>query len=712
MVRTLMLPKLAQRARKIDWYQLLKFRTIAGRIVASSSLLLAAALTLLAIVLIQGYRADRQILDVRAGLSLLEQQESLAITSSRFRDLSMSLAGTSEDETRHTLLLAELQSASDALLKSGDVHFRILASPTEMNRWQTLVQEMPIILRYLQQPVAPNEALRASLRENTVRAFNNELVSSISIVRGREIARRHAVARRLQDVILTTRNIVFFLNLIIALAVPFVLLDLYRNLYKPAHALRIAATKISRGKLGFTGIDTKFVELADVNSALLALQETVLHERNASNIDALTGQSNRDALFSFFEAAALSDRASLALIDIDRFKRVNDEFGHAAGDELIKDVCKRLQVILPNGSHVARLGGDELCAYIVLPKSESQQTVAERIVREMRVPFDLGSAIITASVSVGFTDISGRAGTKALNEILHEADLALYVAKNSGRDKAAQYEPSMGLENAVRRSLESELLRAVESDELTLAYQPICSLNDDTQEVEALVRWKHKEHGQVSPMLIIDVAEQSGQMIRLGDWIIEQALNDLSRWPNLRISINLSIRQLQSENFTTRVLELCRNRKIAPARIMFEVTETIALEQNDRALLTLGLLKGLGFKIALDDFGAGYSSLWLLKSFDFDRLKLDRSLISDLASNETSRAVFETAVMLGRRLGLQVVAEGVTDEQEMDLLTRAGCTHLQGYYLSTPLERQNVAAYFEIRQMGLETQAAIARAVA
>lgn len=707
-----MLSKTARRLRKINWHELLKFRTIAGRIVASSGLLLAIALTLLAIVSFQGYRADREILTVRADLNILEKQESLTAASARFRDLSMSLAESFEDDTRRALLAVELQGAADALLKSGNVHFKILASPQEISRWQTLAQQIPIATRYLQNPALPAETTQAALRQTIIRTLNDELASTISIMRGREVARRKAVAERMKAVILTTGSMVFFLNLGIALAVPFVLFDLYRNLYKPTHELRVAATKISRGELGFHGIDTKFSELADINSALLALQETVRHERNASNIDALTGQRNRSSLFSFFEAAAMSDRASLALIDIDRFKRVNDEFGHAAGDELIKDVCKRLQAILPHGSHVARLGGDELCAYIVLSKSESQQAIAERIVREMRVPFDLGTAIITASVSVGFTDISGRKGTKALNEILHEADLALYVAKNSGRDKAAQYEPSMGLDNAVRRSLEGELLRAVESDELKLAYQPICSLNDDTQEVEALVRWKHKDHGQISPMLIIDVAEQSGQMIRLGDWIIEQALNDLSCWPKLRMSINLSVRQLQAENFTTRVLELCRQRKIAPARIMFEVTETIALEQNDRALLTLGLLRGLGFKIALDDFGAGYSSLWLLKSFDFDRLKLDRSLISDLASNETSRAVFETAVMLGRRLGLQVVAEGVTDANEMDLLTRAGCTHLQGYYFSTPLERKNVAAYFEIRQMGLETTAAITRAVA
>lgn len=358
----------------------------------------------------------------------------------------------------------------------------------------------------------------------------------------------------------------------------------------------------------------------------------------------------------------------------------------------MKLVGQRMCGVLGSEALIARIGGDEFAILAYGSREARAEDVSNALVEAVREPFDIDSFAIAVTVSLGYIEVPD--DTFAIERLLNRADLALYASKRGGRNMSTGYSETLSEEQNLDRTLEHDLARALGSGELRMVYQPIYLSESEAREIEALVRREHPELGAISPARFIPAAERSGAMPRLGAWIIERSLSDLSRWPGLSMSINLSPLQLQQEGFIAFMLEACRRNDIRPRRVILEVTETVSIERNTRALLTLELLRNAGFRIALDDFGTGYSSLCMMKTFRFDRLKLDRSLVTDIGKDDTSRAVFDAAVQLARQIGAEVVAEGVSEEALVETARLAGCTHLQGFHLSLPVEAQAINDIF------------------
>ena len=485
-------------------------------------------------------------------------------------------------------------------------------------------------------------------------------------------------------------------GLVTVMVVSLVLWDLMRNILPAVRRMHGSLQRLADGDLDLQ-IDTfSLKELQALSGPLETFRQNAKAVKNLAFTDAATGLPNRRA---FLEeagklfAAEPSGRFACMLVDVDRFKHINDDYGHAAGDDLVRLIGERMKSFLGDRSLVARVGGDEFALCVSLSGQQTAISVASALVGSMRQPFSLGEYSIATTISLGMLEVSA-ADDPEIGAVLKNADMALYASKKNGRNCATAFSARMAEERSVDRALEKDLESAFDDRQLRMVYQPIHSVENGTREVEALVRWKHPELGEVPPSVFIPAAERSGLMVRLGEWIIRRALRDFANWPDMDMSINLSPLQLQHDGFSAFLLDCCRQHDIAPQRLFLEVTESLSIERNTRALLTLNLLRNLGFRIALDDFGTGYSSLSMVKSFKFDRMKLDRSLVMDLGQDPASVAVLEAAVTMARHVGAEVVAEGISDAHLISATRSAGCTHLQGYYYSRPIEAGEVMDYF------------------
>lgn len=382
----------------------------------------------------------------------------------------------------------------------------------------------------------------------------------------------------------------------------------------------------------------------------------------------------------------------LAIIDVDRFKEVNDTYGHETGDRLIAGVGARLHEMAGDHGMVARLGGDEFAVIVTHDPKVSAEVLKRKLGKLFEAPFQLGPYRILASASIGLCTVRDTASPA---RVLREADTALYEAKARGRRQAVIYTPQMSEALRGRRVVERDLQDAIDKGHLYLVYQPvIAEAPDAAPEVEALVRWRHPQLGDLSPEAFVPVAEQSDLIVALGRAVFRMALEHLTEWPAMRISVNISPRELRSSEFLRFVRDACRAHAIAPARITFEVTEGVAIDDSGKASLILQSLRALGFRIALDDFGSGYASLSFLQTYPLDRVKLDRSLLGGAGGGSIQNAVLEGAVSIGLKLGLEVVAEGVETEEQMAFVRALGCTHIQGFCISKPLAWGDVESFF------------------
>lgn len=385
----------------------------------------------------------------------------------------------------------------------------------------------------------------------------------------------------------------------------------------------------------------------------------------------------------------------VALVDIDRFKEVNDTYGHETGDRLIEAVSARLKEEIGGWGTVARLGGDEFAILGPLNAQNEVGSLKRRLGKLFDAPFQLGPYRILSSASLGLcvvTDHESKPGN-----VLRDADTALYEAKSRGRRQGVVYTTQMSNAARARRLIERDLQDAIDNDHLYLVYQPVQSAGSETgSEVEALIRWRHPQLGELSPEAFVPIAEQSNLIVSLGQAVFKMVLEQLDKWPQMHISINLSPRELRSNEFLRLVRNGCRDHGIAPNRITFEVTEGVAIDDSGKANLILQSLRAIGFRVALDDFGTGYASLSFLRTYPLDRVKLDRSLLVGAGTDNAATAVFEGAVSIGRKLGLEVVAEGIESEEQFNLVQQAGCTHVQGYLLSSPLSPEEVERYYGI----------------
>ena len=541
---------------------------------------------------------------------------------------------------------------------------------------------------------------RIERRNARMAALANEIHASVAAARDEATAR---ISR-------STRNwqlLVTVAGILTVLTVLAIVVDLTRNILPALRRMHATLIRLADGDLDFEVENFHLRELQALSGSLETFRRNALAVKNLAFTDPSTGMPNRRAFVERLGArlmkqddAAEARNCVVMLADIDRFKHVNDDYGHAAGDTLVKLIGQRMVEHLRKDAMVARVGGDEFAIFVPLETAQSQATIGSRLVAAMRDPFDLGHFSVAVSISLGQAECSDSSETCDVNVLLNRADLALYAAKRNGRNCATCFTKELEEERELDRALERDLAWAFGDDQLRMVYQPIHPVTDGEGEVEALVRWRHPVLGEISPARFIPAAERSGLMVQLGNWIIERALADLTRWPGLSMSINLSPLQLQQDGFVGFLMECCRKNLIEPRRLTLEVTESLSIERNTRALLTLELLRNAGFRIALDDFGTGYSSLCMMKSFKFDRLKLDRSLISDLGKDPTSQAVFDAAVTMALSIGAEVVAEGISEAGLVEPVRSAGCTHLQGFLYSRPIEADAVDRYYVADEIG------------
>jgi diguanylate cyclase (GGDEF)-like protein/PAS domain S-box-containing protein len=412
--------------------------------------------------------------------------------------------------------------------------------------------------------------------------------------------------------------------------------------------------------------------------------------------DDLTGLANR-ALFKDRVEHALTRRpagrriVALLFLDLDRFKNVNDSLGHTVGDGLLIAIGERLHAVLRPEDTIARLGGDEFAILVDDVRAPHDVLeLAERISAAFDSPFRLGEREITIRSSIGIVLASG--GHRTADDLLRDADVAMYRAKATGRGSYALFEPSMQAEVAARQELESDIREAIEHERLTLAYQPIVDLRTgEVVAVEALARWSHPERGDVPPSVFIPSAEESGMIVPFGRWVLRRACLDLAGLrrgggaaSDLRLSVNLSPRQLGDRQIVDEVLTALRDAGLPPDALQLEITEGLVLDCGEEGLGYLHALRAAGCAVSFDDFGTGFSSLGNLRSLPIDELKIDRSFVASMLSGGVDAAVVEAVVRLGAALGVAVVAEGVEDAATAERLAVLGCPFAQGYYFGRP----------------------------
>lgn len=426
--------------------------------------------------------------------------------------------------------------------------------------------------------------------------------------------------------------------------------------------------------------------------------------------DRLSGLLNRAGLNQLLEDTVRHGRdvgedVVLLYLDLDGFKEINDAYGHATGDRLIRAVAAGLAVLVGEGAGLARIGGDEFG--IVLTGQDAQArayTLATSIIAFFDEPVLLGERTVVVGCSIGICVSEG--GQVEGGELTRRADMAMYSSKDGGRGRWTIYDPRMDEERETRNQMEIDLRSAIARGEITVVYQPVVDAKTfSLVSVEALARWTRKGHGPVSPDVFIPIAEASGLIDQLGLCVLSQALAQLSHWPDLKLSVNVSPGQFRDPAFVDRVADLFEEANIEPGRVVLEMTETYFIQSPDRARLALERLKALGLRIALDDFGAGFSSVGYLRQFGFDRMKIDRSLVQSLDRGHRAVEMLQATVALARSLGIPVTAEGVETEQQAVILRLAGCDQLQGYLFGRPQTPREIGELM-MRPMELRAKAA------
>ena len=407
--------------------------------------------------------------------------------------------------------------------------------------------------------------------------------------------------------------------------------------------------------------------------------------------DPLTELPNRELLGERLEQAIAlvgrrRDAAAVLCLDLDRFPEVNDTLGHAAGDRLIRRCAERLQACVRETDTVARIGGDEFAIIQVgIEQPDGAQALCRRLLEILADPIDLDGHefVVTASIGVALIPMDG----SIPGRLLQSADIALNRAKEEGRNTFRFFEPGMDARLQERRALERDLRAALARDELELYYQPkVAVAPNRLGGVEALVRWHHPERGLVPPNDFIGVAEETGLIVALGEWVLRTACVQAAAWPPLGMAVNISPVQFKHRDLLVdAVRRALADSGLAPGRLELEITEGVLLQDVDAAMATIMQLKGLGVQIAMDDFGTGYSSLSYLQKFPFDKIKIDRSFVGALAQRSDSGAIVRAVVALGQSLGMLTCAEGVETAEQLSFLKLEGCDEVQGYYFGKPM---------------------------
>lgn len=420
--------------------------------------------------------------------------------------------------------------------------------------------------------------------------------------------------------------------------------------------------------------------------------------RTLAFTDTLTGLANRlqfnQELSSRCERAnATGEGFALLLLDLDRFKVVNDTFGHAMGDELLKRVAKRISASTQNEVTLARLGGDE---FAVVVDAGVAKNVAENIVDLLSRPFLINATVIdiAASIGIAFGPVDGDDPSL----LSRNADLALYSAKRSGGSVYHHFEREMSERAHAKRQLELDLRRALIQDEFEVYYQPqVDPLDGSYQGAEALVRWRHPERGMVPPMDFIPLAEEIGLISSLGEWVLRTACEEAVGWaPDLTVAVNLSPVQLRDNALAARVFQILQESGLSASRLELEVTETALIQDEALTYDTLHALRAIGVRISMDDFGTGYSSMSHLRRFPFSKIKIDQSFVRQVPEDRESVAIIQAVTSLAAKLGMAVTVEGVETPEQLAFTVSEGCTQIQGYLISRPVDCRSIRALFDV----------------
>ncbi|MEX0853687.1 MAG: EAL domain-containing protein [Bauldia sp.] len=436
----------------------------------------------------------------------------------------------------------------------------------------------------------------------------------------------------------------------------------------------------------------------------IATHEDITERRRAeaqiaymAHYDSLTDLPNRILLRKELEEALAhetrADAVGVLYLDLDHFKQVNDTLGHAIGDKLLAAAAKRLAGCAREDDTVGRLGGDEFAVVQVgAEQPRGARTLAERIIAEMSTPFvvDGHQVVIGASIGIAMATADG----KSAHELLKNSDMALYRAKTDGRGVYRFFEPAMDAQMQARRRLEIDLRSAVATQAFGLHYQPQVKLaTNEITGFEALLRWQHPERGNVPPSEFIPLAEETGLIVPIGEWVLKRACTDARQWPpHIRVAVNLSAVQFRNGRLMKAVVGALDASGLPASRLEVEVTETVLLADTEATLATLHQMRGLGVRISMDDFGTGYSSLSYLQSFPFDKIKIDRRFIENVTSQNNSLAIVRAVTGLSASLGIDTTAEGVETKEQLDRLKSEGCTEVQGFLLGRPMPARDVTA--------------------
>ena len=452
---------------------------------------------------------------------------------------------------------------------------------------------------------------------------------------------------------------------------------------------------VAQGKVTYTILDTAERSIQIVNRPLttggwVATMEDITERRRSdakiahlAHYDALTDLPNRTLFREQLEQALMrverGEQIAVLYIDIDEFKSVNDTLGHSVGDELLKAVADRLRGCLRKTDLVARLGGDEFAIIqTALERPADATELVTRIYQAIRAPFECAGHLLTTDASIGIA-LAPQDGTD-LDQLLKNADLAMYGAKADGRRTYRFFEPAMDARAKALRTLELDLRQAIAQGGFEIYYQPLVNLRDNkVTGCEALLRWRHPELGMISPAEFIPVAEDTGLINQLGEWVLTTACAEAATWPDdIKVAVNVSPVQFRNQTLALKVAAALAASGLPANRLELEITEAVLIRDDEAALAMLHQLREIGVCIALDDFGTGYSSLSYLQRFPFDKIKIDRCFIKDIAESDGSASIVQAVVNIAAARNMRTTAEGVETERQLEILRKLGCTEMQG----------------------------------
>ena len=445
--------------------------------------------------------------------------------------------------------------------------------------------------------------------------------------------------------------------------------------------------------------DSKVIILHDVTEHVIALQEREAAEKRAAHLAmncSLTGLPNRNAFadrldYEIRDAVAAGREFYLLNVDLDKFKTINDVYGHAKGDEALKEIARRLSACCQGEEYIARLGGDEFMAVQPkLPGSDSVPALAERMAESMRQPLQLGDLLLHFGVSIGVA-VFPQHGTTS-EQLMSNSDIAMYRSKDDPLNRVFVFNESLDQQIRQERQISQDLRSAIENRELEVHFQPQADMiNGEVTGFEALVRWTHPEFGPISPGTFIPLAEESGLITRLGEVVLSKACEIAATWETpAKIAVNVSPIQVLHVDLAALVREILVRSGLAPSRLELEVTESVLIDDSNTALHVLRGIKNLGVSVALDDFGTGYSSLSTLISFPFDKVKIDRSFVQNCTSNYQAAVVVRTMIGTANQLGFRIIAEGVERQDQVEFLIKEGCQEMQGFLIGRPVSEREL----------------------